>query len=91
MKRTRRQRRLPGAEAIAKSADEGRDISAHFTNRGTMMRPVEPVTVNFPPGILSELDAAARELGVNREDVIKVLVRHALDEHYLAQKARRAG
>jgi metal-responsive CopG/Arc/MetJ family transcriptional regulator len=39
--------------------------------------------------MLEELDKAAEELNVSRQAVIKTLVRQALDQHYLAQRARR--
>jgi len=39
--------------------------------------------------MLEELDKAARELNVSRQAVIKTLVRQALDQHYLAQRARQ--
>ena len=40
--------------------------------------------------MLQELDVAARELNVSRQAVIKIFVRQALNQHYLAQKARSA-
>ena len=40
-------------------------------------------------GMLEELDKAAQDLNVSRQAVIKTLVRQALDQHYLAQRARR--
>jgi metal-responsive CopG/Arc/MetJ family transcriptional regulator len=39
--------------------------------------------------MLEELDQAAEDLNVSRQAVIKTLVRQALDQHYLAQRARR--
>jgi metal-responsive CopG/Arc/MetJ family transcriptional regulator len=39
--------------------------------------------------MLEELDKAARDLNVSRQAVIKTLVRQALDQHYLAQRAKR--
>ena len=38
--------------------------------------------------MLHELDQAALELNVSRQAVIKTLVRQALDQHYLARRAR---
>jgi metal-responsive CopG/Arc/MetJ family transcriptional regulator len=40
--------------------------------------------------MLQELDAAAQNLNISRQAVIKTLVRQALDQHYIAQKARTA-
>jgi len=35
------------------------------------------------------VDQAARNLNISRQAVIKTLVRQALDQHYLAQRARQ--
>jgi metal-responsive CopG/Arc/MetJ family transcriptional regulator len=51
-----------------------------------MMGPVQRVSVDFPSPMLAELDNAARELKVSRQAVIKILIRQALDQHYLAAK-----
>ena len=45
--------------------------------------------VDVTATMLEELDKAAQELNVSRQAVIKTLVRQALDQHYLAQRARR--
>jgi metal-responsive CopG/Arc/MetJ family transcriptional regulator len=42
------------------------------------------VNVDFAASMLEELDNAAKELNVSRQAVIKVLIRQALDQHYLA-------
>ena len=39
---------------------------------------------NFAAPMLAELDAAAHELNVSRQAVIKTMLRQALDQHYLA-------
>ena len=90
MRSTHRRRPL-AAESIARMADKGEDVSRFFTNEGKMVRPLHTVQVEFPPELLSEIDATAAELQLSREAVIRVLVRQALDAHYLARKARRAG
>ncbi len=38
--------------------------------------------------MLDELDEIASELNISREAVIKMILRRALDEHYLAKKQR---
>lgn len=91
MRNTHRSRRPLAAESIARMADKGEDVSRFFTNEGRMVRPPQTVQVEFPPELLSELDATAAELQLSREAAIRVLVRQALDAHYLARKARRAG
>ena len=78
----------PTAEAIARLADKGQDVSRFFTGTGRMMAPVQRVNVDFATPMLSELDDAARELNISRQAVIKTLVRQALDQRYLARKAR---
>jgi len=91
MKQTPKRKKVPSAESIARLADRGGDVSPYFTNRGKMMRPVQRVNVDFTAVMLDELDAAASELNVSRQAVIKAFIRQALDRHHLAQRARRAG
>jgi len=86
MTNTRRPKRPVSAETIARLADKGKDVTRFFTNSGRMMGPVQRVSVDFPSPMLAELDNAARELKVSRQAVIKILIRQALDQHYLAAK-----
>ena len=53
-----------------------------------MVQPIQRVNLDVTAGMLAELDKAAQDLNVSRQAVIKTLVRQALDQHYLAQKAR---
>jgi hypothetical protein len=53
---------LVSAEAIARLADEGKDVSRFFTNAGRMMGPIQRVNVDLAAGTLEELDRAAKEL-----------------------------
>ena len=91
MKPTRESKKVPTAESIARIADRGEDVSRFFTNRGKMRQPIQRVNVDFTASMLQELDQAAAELNVSRQAVIKAFVRQALDQHHLAQGARRAG
>lgn len=84
MKSIRNQKKPVAAEAIARLADEGKDVSRFFTNAGRMMGPIQRVNVDFASPMLEELDNAAKELNISRQAVIKTLVRQALDQHYLA-------
>jgi hypothetical protein len=84
MKSTRKREKPITAEGIARLADRGGDVSKFFTNRGRMMGPIQRVNVDFAAPMLDELDKAAKELNVSRQAVIKVLIRQALDQHYLA-------
>ncbi|HZD47838.1 MAG TPA: hypothetical protein VE178_03765 [Silvibacterium sp.] len=89
MKNTRKQEKPVPAEAIARLAEKGEDISRFFTNTGRMMGPIQRVNVDFAAPMLAELDIAARELNVSRQAVIKTLIRQALDQHYLAVAKQR--
>ena len=91
MKNTRNKTRAPCAEAIARQAEHGKDVSRFFTNAGRMMEPIQRVNVDFTAMMLQELDGAAKELNVSRQAVIKTLLRQALDQHYLARGSRTSG
>ena len=84
MKKTRRTRKPVSPETIARRAEQGKDVSPFFTNRGRMMQPIQRVNVDFTSSMLHELDRAAEELNISRQAVIKTLVRQALDQHYKA-------
>ncbi len=89
MKSTRKKPRTVSAEAIARLADRGKDVSRFFTNSGKMMPPIQRVNVDLTAIMLNELDAAAKELNISRQDVIKTLLRQGLDRHYLAKSRAR--
>ncbi len=75
------------AEEIAEKADRGKDISSHFTNQFTVVRPaIQRVNVDFTAPMLKELDREAETLNVSRQAVIKTMLREALDRRYLAQR-----
>lgn len=89
MKGTHKTKRRVSAEAIARMADKGQDISRFFSNDGKMMPPlIQRVNVDFTGTMLEELDREARELNISRQAVIKTLVRQALDQHYAAAANR---
>jgi hypothetical protein len=91
MKRTSKTKRPVSAESIARLADNGSDISSYFTNKGKMMPPLESVGVDLNEQLIEELNEAAKKLNVSRQVLIKRFIRRGLDQHYLAQKARKAG
>lgn len=91
MKNTRNKTKPLSAEAIARQAERGKDVSHFFTNAGRMMEPIQRVNVDFTATMLQELDGAAKELNVSRQAVIKTLLRQALDQHYLAKGSRTSG
>jgi len=85
MKSTHKTRKAASAEAIARLAERGKDVSLFFTNKGQMMSPIQRVNVDLAPGMLEELDKAAKEMNISRQAVIKTLIRQALDQQYLAR------
>lgn len=89
MKSTRKKPKPVSAESIARLADRGKDVSRFFTNSGKVMPPVQRVNVDFTAAMLNELDAAAQELNISRQAVIKTLLRQGLDRHYLAKSHAR--
>ena len=77
------------AEEIAEIADRAQDISAHFSQHFTIVRPaVQQVNVDFTAPMLNELDREAATLNISRQAFIKTMLREALDRRYLAQQAR---
>jgi len=89
MKTIRKPARPVTAEAIARLADRGKDISGFFKPEGRMVQPIQRVNLDLTAGMLAELDQAAQDLNISRQAVIKTLVRQALDQHYLAQRAKQ--
>ena len=73
-------RTKPTADEIAAMASRGEDVSAYFTNRFTVVRPVHRVNVDLTHGMLRELDARAARLNISRQAVIKTLLGRALSE-----------
>jgi hypothetical protein len=90
MKKTRKPTKPVSPEAIARLADQGKDISRFFKGQGRMVQPIQRVNVDLTATMLQELDRAADDLNVSRQAVIKTLVRQALDQHYLARRARQS-
>lgn len=89
MKKTRKPARPVSADAVARLADQGKDVSRFFKGQGRMVQSIQRVNVDLTATMLDELDRAARDLNVSRQAVIKTLVRQALDQHYLAQRSRQ--
>ena len=81
------------ADEISEKASRGEDVSAHFTNRFTVVKPVHRVNLDLTQGMLRELDERAARLNVSRQAVIKTLLDVAL-KHDNVSKSRgrkRAG
>ena len=89
MKSGRKKLKPVSAEAIARLAERGKDISRFFTNSGQMMEPIQRVNVDLTATMLNQLDGVAKELNISRQAVIKTLLRQGLDRHYLAKSRAR--
>ena len=77
-------------ETIALTAPQDLEAAPAGMWVSTGAPPVQRVNVDFAQDMLQELDLAARQLNVSRQAVIKIFVRQALNQQYLAQKARDA-
>ena len=86
-------RTIPTADEIAEMASRGEDVSAYFTNKFAVVKPVRRVNVDLTHGMLRELDERAARLNVSRQAVIKTLLRQALNEGRgsRAESKRNAG
>ena len=81
MKESRHSAQPVPAEAIARLADQGKNVSRFFKGEGRMVHPVRRVQVDFTAPMIRELDHFARELAISRQAAIRTLVRQALDQH----------
>jgi len=84
--------KIPTADEIAEMADRGEDISKFFTGDGKMKPPlnkagIQSVNVDFTPEMLHELDDIVRKVNISRQAVIKMYIRQAIDQYYMAKKA----
>jgi hypothetical protein len=86
MPKTSKRKKLTPDE-IAEIASRGEDVSAYFTNKFTVVRPVRRVNVDLTQGMLRSLDERAARLNVSRQAVIKTLLERALNED---QRPRRS-
>lgn len=68
------------ADDIAAKASRGEDVSAYFTNKFTVVRPVHRVNVDLTEGMLRQLDERAARLNISRQAVIKTLLSRAMEE-----------
>ena len=48
------------AEAIARLADQGKDVSSYFTSSGRLIEPIQRVNVDFTATMLEELERQRR-------------------------------
>ncbi len=90
MKKTRESTKPFSAEQIARKAEKGESVAAFFKANGRMVQPIQRVNVDLTASMVAELDQAAADLNISRQAVIKTLVRQALDQHYVAKRAKSA-
>jgi len=89
MKKTAKTKKPISAEAIARMADKGQDVTRFFTGDFKMMPPlIKRINVDFTPSMVDELDREAEELNISRQAVIKTLLRQALDQQLAARRSR---
>jgi len=80
------------ADEIAEMASKGEDVTAYFTGKFTVVRPVRRVNVDLTAGMLRDLDARAARLNISRQAVIKTLLAQALAlEERTARGSRKSG
>jgi hypothetical protein len=89
MKKTVKTKNAVTAEAIARKAEKGEDVSSFFTNKGKMMDSIQRVNVDFTVEMLNEVDEIVRQLNISRQAFIKGSLRQILDQHHLAQRSRK--
>jgi hypothetical protein len=77
------------ADEIAELASRGEDVSAYFTNKFTVVRPIRRVNVDLTQGMLRELDERAARLNISRQAVIKTLLGRALNEERASSPASK--
>ena len=79
------------ADEIAEMASRGQDVSAYFTNKFTVVKPVHRVNVDLTEGMLRKLDERAARLNISRQAVIKTLLERALHEQRELSAKKKAG
>jgi hypothetical protein len=82
-------RKKTSADEIAEKATRGEDISAYFTNKFTVVKPVQRVNVDLTQGMLRQLDERAARLNISRQAVIKTLLDRSLEETRTEKPVRR--
>jgi hypothetical protein len=84
-------------EALEQKINAGEEvIDRYFDPTTTRIGTPRPMTsrrqsendhrIDLPSPMLLELDGMATELNISRQAVINMMLRRALDEHYLAKK-----
>lgn len=74
-------------DQIAERASRREDVSAYFTNKFTVVRPIRRVNVDLTEGMLRELDEKAAALNISHQAAIQTLLGRALEQE---RKEKRA-
>ena len=77
------------ADEIAAKATRGEDVSAHFTNKFSVVKSIHRVNLDLTHGMLRQLDERAAYLNVSRQAVIKTLLDAALKHDRPGQTAQQ--
>ena len=89
-------------EELEQKIEAGEEvIDRYFDSDTTRVGTPRPITsrrgqrqtathLEMPNPMLDELDQMANELSISRQAVIKMMLRRALDEHYLAKRSLSA-
>ena len=82
-------------EEIEQKIEAGEEVIDRYfdsttTRVGTPRKMSSRRKVEIPSPILNELDKLAKELNISRQAVITMMLRLALDEHYLAKKQMKS-
>lgn len=84
-------KRTPSADEIAEKASRGENVSAYFTNKFAVVKPVHRVNVDLTQGMLRELDERAARINVSRQAIIKTLLDRALADSRAQGHQRKTG
>jgi hypothetical protein len=77
------------ADEIAEMASRGEDVSGHFTNKFTVVRPIRRVNVDLTEGMLRQLDERAARLNISRQAVIKTLLSQMLTQEPRSRRGHK--
>ena len=91
MKKTRKPAKPVSADAIARLADQGKDVSRFFKGQGRMVQPTQRVNADVTATMSEESDKAAQGLNVSRPAGIKIRVDELdipMDERTFSEKLK---
>jgi predicted DNA binding CopG/RHH family protein len=74
-------------EEIARQAEQGQDVSEHFSGHFTVK---QRINVDFPLELLNQIDSECRRLGISRQAWIKVVCDEKLQQVAASLQLRKA-